>query len=250
MFLKPFVDPQEDVWRGLIQPTSWSEWFASYRAFITHYARMAQEEGVEQLSLGVEYVSSEPREAEWRTTIAAVRAVYAGPLTYAANWEDATDEQGRWLGGGYQNIAWWDALDAIGIDAYFPLSDRSRPSLNDLLAGWKRALDEIEQWRTARGLTAKPVVFTEVGYLSARGAASSPGDYTKRGKLDLELQRRAYEATFRATATRPWLLGLHWWWWDNPSTSDWQGGPKDRYYTPKGKPAERELTRWYRDGGR
>jgi hypothetical protein len=68
--------------------------------------------------------------------------------------------------------------------------------------------------------------------------------------VNLELQRRAYEAFFRATADRGWLAGVYWWWWDNPSIAGYPGGVKDTGYTPKGKPAEAELTKWFTGGNR
>lgn len=65
--VKPCIDPLDDTWRALIQPTGWPAWFTSYRAFILHYAELAQQEGVEQFSVGVEYTSAERYEAEWRS---------------------------------------------------------------------------------------------------------------------------------------------------------------------------------------
>jgi hypothetical protein len=53
------------------------------------------------------------REKEWRRVIAAVRGVTSARLTYAANFD------------AYQRVAFWDALDAIGIQAYFPLTDKA-----------------------------------------------------------------------------------------------------------------------------
>jgi len=262
VLLKPYVDPLDETWRALIQPTSWSTWFTSYRAFLLHYAQIAQEENVEELSIGTEMASSESQVAEWRNTIAAVRAIYKGKLTYAATHTDVFGLNGKLLGGGYQNIAWWDALDYIGIDAYFGLVPDSGKltttvekkkkggtttsvPVDVLIAGWKVALDQVEQWRAARGLTTKPVIFTEIGIQSSRGAAVDPGDFSRTGPVDLELQRAYYESAFRASGDRPWLAGFFWWWWDNPTTGDYLGGPRDNTYTPKGKPAEAELTKWY-----
>ena len=48
------------------------------------------------------------READWRQLIKDVRAVYSGKLIYSANWYEE-----------YEGIKFWDALDAIGVQAYF-----------------------------------------------------------------------------------------------------------------------------------
>ena len=61
------------------------------------------------------------RDSDWRRLIAAERALTLKPLSYCANWPD------------YQRVSFWDALDVIGISAYFPLVEGStapeRPSL-------------------------------------------------------------------------------------------------------------------------
>ena len=59
------------------------------------------------------------REENWRSIIEAVRAIFTKPdsLTYAANWGEEE-----------RAIRWWDALDYIGIDAYYPLTKESHPS--------------------------------------------------------------------------------------------------------------------------
>ena len=36
-----------------------------------------------------------------------------------------------------QNVKWWEALDYIGVDAYYPLPTASEnPSVDDLEAAW------------------------------------------------------------------------------------------------------------------
>lgn len=97
-------------------------------------------------------------DARWRALIAKVRTVYHGPLTYAANFDQ------------YHRVGFWDALDLIGINAYFSLrpGTRERPlpgELEDaLVAGWDGVLDGIESFRAANGLEDRGVVFTEIGY--------------------------------------------------------------------------------------
>jgi hypothetical protein len=61
VMLKPHLDLEDEVttgwWRGHIgtyftTEAQWSAWFASYRAFITHYARLAQQAGADQFVVG------------------------------------------------------------------------------------------------------------------------------------------------------------------------------------------------------
>ena len=67
-------------------------------------------------------------DAQWRNVIADVRAQTRAPLTDAANWTD------------YQRVPFWDALDAVGIDAYFPPVDDQvdKPTRQDLERGWTK----------------------------------------------------------------------------------------------------------------
>jgi len=46
---------------------------------------------------------------EWKKLIQNIRKIYSGQLTYAANFDN------------YQNIAFWEDLDVMGINAYFKL---------------------------------------------------------------------------------------------------------------------------------
>lgn len=81
VFLKPQVDILVGGWRGEItfsSESNWEAWFHSYRAFISHYARLAQEEGVELFSVGVELDAARHREADWRNVVQSVRELFRG----------------------------------------------------------------------------------------------------------------------------------------------------------------------------
>ena len=80
---------------------------------------------------------------------------------------------------------------------------------------------------------------TEVGYASRDGAAGAPWDYTGRGKLDLEEQRRCYAALRDAWSGVEELGAIFIWNWHG------KGGRRDRDYTPRGKPAEKVLRKWW-----
>ena len=82
--LKPMINSDDGVWRALIdfpdenmleEDTYWSRWFASYQAFLTHYARVAQYTGCEMFCLGCEMLGTERKETYWRQTIAMVREI-------------------------------------------------------------------------------------------------------------------------------------------------------------------------------
>jgi hypothetical protein len=233
VLLKPHVDLEGDpgYWRGRIgdgfaSEAEWQAWFAAYRGFIEHYARLAQAHGVAMFSVGTELLGTSHRADDWREVVAAVRALFHRPLTYAAN-----------HGGEETGITWWDAVDYIGVDAYYSLSEAPDPSLEELRAAWvdRGHVDTLAGLARTFG---RPVLLTELGYRSAAGAAHEPWIYDTAPPADPALQARAYRAALEVLWGRPWLAGIYWWYWD---TDPGAGGEADTGYTPFNKPAEEVL---------
>ena len=88
------------------------QWFRSYRAFLEYYAKLATKSHADIFCVGVEFVQMSRYEGEWRKLIQRARELYTGPLVYAAT-------QGR----EFEGVRFWDALDYIGLNNYYPLSD-------------------------------------------------------------------------------------------------------------------------------
>ena len=236
VMLKPHVDlwAEPNRWRGQIglgfSEGDWPVWFASYREFILHYARMAFETSCELFSVGCELNGTVDQVGEWRATIEQVRQVYRGPLIYADDQvENAPDA-----------VTWWDALDYIGQDAYPTLSQMPRPTISDLCEGWVAYREKL--WGLSQKW-GKPVVITEIGYRSVKGGAQNPWDWQRTGPVDLTVQRKAYEAALRMVAGVNFIAGMYWWQW-SPDPND--GGPNDTGYSPHGKPAEASLRTRYK----
>ncbi len=95
---------------------------------------------------------------QWVELIQNVRKIYKGKLTYAANYDN------------YQEVDFWDQLDFIGINAYFPLRSPTEdlPPKTELLAkfekNWKNIFTKINQFKKNKNLKNKPLLFTELGY--------------------------------------------------------------------------------------
>ncbi len=233
VMLKPHVDLTSDPthWRGQIgqgfTETEWNAWFASYQSVINHYAQLAETYGADQFCVGTELSASQGRATDWRAVIAGVRGYYSGPLTYAAN------------GGSETDITWWDAVDYIGVDAYYRLTDKSDPTVAELKTAWQPYVSTLESLAFAWN---RPVLFTEIGYRSQDGANQHPWDWRIAGAIDLEEQADAYQAAFESVFNQPWFVGMYWWAWD---TDPFQGGPCEDGYTPHDKPAEDVLRSWY-----
>jgi glycosyl hydrolase family 113 len=227
----------EGSWSGDIGMKSaedWRKWFSSYRDFILHYARLAQANGIEALCVGTELQgATSGHDAEWRALIAEVRKAFTGRITYAANWDHE-----------FEALTFWDALDFAGVQAYFPLSGQSESSVPDLLSGWRPHLAMLQQVSARIG---RPVVFTEIGYRSADGAAVQPWLWRTEDRANPEEQARCYEAMFRAAWNQPWFRGLYVWKWF--PHRDGRESAGDNSFTPQGKPAEAILGRWYSADG-
>ncbi len=227
VLLKPHVDCKDGTWRGAIKPANAEAWFVSYTEFITHYAQLSNQHRVELLCVGTEFrsLSGPGYLGYWENVIQAIRMVYPGPLTYAANWDE------------YNHVCFWDHVDFVGIDAYFPLSHARTPSVDELTKAWSFWLMGLENWQVQVG---KPVIFTEIGYRSVDFTAREPWDWQRRGTYNALAQSHAYEAAFAALEGRPWLWGVFWWnWLPHP----YAGGYGNTDYTPQNKPAQEVLKR-------
>lgn len=225
VMLKPMVDTVGLSWRGLIPPSA--AWFASYGRFISSFAGLAEDMGVELYCVGCEFDFNDIAESDWRGIVSSVRSRYSGPLTYAAGPASVAV------------IQWWDALDYVGIDAYYPLSNGTDPTMDELVGSWNAAADVIEEWQSGIG---KPVIFTEVGYRSADGANRLPWNWQGELQVDLGEQADCYRAALSVLWNRSWFCGSYWWNWE---TDPEAGGDDDDGYTPQNKPAGDILADWY-----
>lgn len=152
-------------------------------------------------------------ETRWREMIAAVRKVFSGRLTMAANFDN------------YHEVAFWDALDIMGINAYFPLRKTLETSLDEasLVDAWRQIFDDVAAFQGEQQ-TDLDVVFTELGYTRWQGVTVAP--WSSAGFIpmwdpdgDADKDRaffwyaQPYEPDERALAVR----ALHTVWRENPS---------------------------------
>lgn len=233
--LMPIVllkNPRGSEWRGVIEPPEWDDWWEQYYEFVLYFADIAREGQADALMIGSELVSTEKSTGKWTKLIEAVRPrFYGGKLGYSANWDH------------YRPVEFWDQLDFIGMTSYFTLADKKDPAIDDIAAKWEPIRKDILAWQRQTG---KPILLTEVGWCSQEGAAMAPWNYYQNQKATpegLEEQRRLYEAFLKVWSNTPELLGVIWWEW-----SASEGGPNDFGYTPRNKPAEQVLRRWFAAG--
>ena len=226
VMLKPHLDLEDNDshWRGEISlgddQAAWTAWFANYAAFICRYALLAQQTNTSSFVVGTELLGTTGQSDNWREVIKQVRSIFSGELTYAAH------HDGEW-----NSIDWWDALDCIGVDAYFPLSAVDHPNVTQLKDAWLPIISKLEKhsetWK-------KAIIFTEIGYQSRLGASRTPWGVNSK-RLDLQEQANCYQSLFEAFSDLKWWRGVFWWNW---TTYFNQGGVHDVEYTANKKPAE------------
>ncbi len=214
------------------EEADWELFFREYGAWISHYAAMAEEEGVEALCIGTELVHTTlTHPAEWRTLIAQLRTVYRGQLTYAANW-----------GNEFEHLTFWEDLDAMGLNSYYPLAMETNPSDATLAAGAKQWMQRADSISVAYD---RPLWLTEVGYRSVQNAWTNPhAEAGDRGQSYVD-QARCYRALLSAANDSERLEGMFLWKW--PSYLGHQEGRngKDTGYVPGGKPAGELLRQFF-----
>lgn len=218
VILKPMVNVSDGTWRAHInffdhsapvEPT-WQDWFASYNAYILHYATIAEQTNVDMLAIGCELVNSDRRDGEWRDLIKQVRKQYQGLLTYNCDkfQEDA--------------LTWWDAVDVISSSGYYSVKI------------WEEELDRIEQ---VVKQFDKPFFFCEVGCASRTGSEFLPNDWQFAGETNLEAQATFYKTMFAACEQRDWVEGYGIWDW-KAHLYPIEKAVTDNDYAIYGKPAE------------
>jgi hypothetical protein len=203
VLLVPHLWVDTGGWRGEIDPGSperWKRYRQSYRDFVMAWARDAARAGADALSIGVECKSWSDRFGEyWRDLIADIRTVFPGLLTYSANWDEAPD------------VLFWEQLDFIGINAFYPLADEVGAPWEAYL---KRARSIREQLHGLSREHAMPLLFVELGYTTRPGAAVEPWkwpDHMEDVQVDEAEQARALAAMIHTFAPEPWFAGLFIW---------------------------------------
>ncbi len=225
VFLKPHIWFFHGAYTGdfeLSSEADWQQWEKNYMSYILEFAILAESLDIEMYSIGVELKNFIQHRPEfWDMLADTVNTVYHGKIIYSANWDN------------YHNIPFWDKMDYMGINSYFPLSDEKTPTLDNLLAGWEEHYLEIKEFR---GTFDIPVIFTEYGYKSIDYLAKEPWNPDNGGGINLEAQKTAYEAIYQKFWDEEWFVGgFLWKWYDYHESA---GGTENKNYTPQNKPAE------------
>lgn len=229
--IKIMLKPQIWIWRGEftgnLKMNSEEDWMLledSYRVFILGFAKLANDSNVSLFCIGTELEQFIVHRPEfWFQLISEVKNIYKGKLTYAANWDE------------YKRVPFWNELDYIGVDGYFPLSESKTPTIEEAKIGWKHWKNEMQILSNS---VNKKILFTEFGYRSVDFSGKEPwnSDHTI-ASVNLEAQTNLFNALFEELWNEEWFAGGYLWKWfiDHEKV----GGFENHMFTPQNKPVER-----------
>jgi hypothetical protein len=206
------------------------EWENNYETYLIYLARLCDSLDVEMLSIGTElktYTSNHPE--FFGNLITEIRKVFKGKLTYAANWDE------------YENIKFWNQLDYIGVDAYFPLSESKTPEIIELEKKWKEIGLKMKNVNLKFN---KKIVFTEYGYKSIDFAANKQWEFENTPKtedINFISQTNAYTALYNSIWKEDFVAGGFIWKWYN----DYDMRKDNSDYTPQRKPVMKVIKNQY-----
>ncbi|MBA3544675.1 MAG: hypothetical protein H0T83_09595 [Chthoniobacterales bacterium] len=190
------------LWRGEINfqtKEEWDRFFGDYQTWIVQMAKVAEAHGAETFCIGLEFTFAQKFDARWRQIIAAVREVYHGKLTYGGNWDS------------FEEVTFWDALDYIGVLAYFPLTKTPNPSSAEIADAWQRKCAELVAY--SKKHQDKKFLFVEIGYNESARAAAEPWAFKTGGENSEAIQQRCIEVALDLPKHCPTIAGMYWWKW-------------------------------------
>ncbi len=243
VFLIPHLWIDRGGWRGEIGEQNhdgaphaftnaqWRRWFEGYTRFVLRWAEVAQATHADMFSVGVELKSSSSTRGEWFDVIAAIRRAYHGPLTYSSNWDEAP------------RVIFWDRLDIVGIQAFYPLATQPGDGLDALRTAAIARADDLAQWAERN---QRAVMFTEYGYTARPDPTLRPWEWPddlSGTSVDAHAQAIAYRALLEAFVPRPWFVGAFAWrYYANPMDSSQEPAFG---FSPRGREAETVLRDLY-----
>jgi hypothetical protein len=222
--LKPLIEIDQEpfTWRGSLEVdgSSVGSFFESYSSWMSQMAELAVQCDASRLYIGSELagLTQDPLTTKfWRKLIAELRSYFPNgrkPLSYAANYDE------------YTQVQFWDDLDEIGVDAYFPLSKKKRPLQSDLTLEaltekWHAPINRLhqfaEQW-------SRNVVLSEFGVPPYAAALHQPWEWrlnkSERPNRDEGVQMRTIEALLISIRDEAqWLTAVDLWHWKVPDSA-------------------------------
>jgi hypothetical protein len=203
VMLKPHIWIGNGVFTGKISMRSeadWAEFEDRYTSYILEFAKLAEQHQVSLFCIGTELNAFTIERTDfWCGLIEEVKAIYSGQLTYAENWDK------------YDTVGFWDSLDFIGIDAYFPISESQTPNLDEVISSWSSLKWDLESYSR---FYETPILFTEYGYRSIDYSGKEPWDSSRNeGTANEKAQLILLKGLHQSLWKEDWFAGGFLWKW-------------------------------------
>lgn len=238
--LKPMINCEDNMWRAHIsfpdenmdeKNIYWNKWFDSYKHYILHYAELAQELKCEMLCIGCEMLGTEHRKYEWLYLIGEIRKVYSGKLIYNTNHDNEDDAE------------WLDALDYIGISAYYPVGVNGA-NREEMLKEWNKVKDKLN---SISKRLHKKYIFMEIGCRSATSCSAKPWDFSDvNAEWNEDEQALFYETCCQTFLPDTHFAGMFWWDWSTFIYNSREEAIKDNGFNIHLKKAEEVIKKIYK----
>lgn len=187
-------------WRGEIDfesPEAYERFFKTYEEWVLRLALLC--ESADAFVIGTELDLTLEHESPWKSLIAKLRERTEAPLTYAANWPN------------YGDVPFWEDLDVIGIQAYFPIAAESTADVETLRLGWAKRMKELREFGERLN---RRIVFTELGYNCSTRAPLEPWAYrTESGEQAEQVQEACLRVALESIRSEPSVVGSFLWKW-------------------------------------
>ncbi len=222
---------QKSDWRGNIDFKNEADWKLleqRYLDFILSWVQLAEEEAVDAFFIGTELKSFVKKRPQfWNEVITKSNEVYAGPLSYSSNWDN------------YNNINFWHRLHFIGINSYFPVSNKSVPTISQTKSNWGPIKEALSNFASEH---KKNILLTEYGYRNIEQAGKAPWLHVSQTNSSINdtSQYNLLSAFFETIWKEDYILGGLLWNWTQKTPP---GGNTD--FSIQNKPSEELVRDWY-----
>jgi hypothetical protein len=231
LFPQPrFATNANEFWRTAPRdPNWWNTWFDHYRAFVVHYADLANQTGAQALVIGGDWItpalpagtladgtpSGVPGDAEtrWISIIAELRQHFRGNIIFALPYDNGVI---------VAPVGILQSADAVYLLWFAKLSEQPNPNKTDMLAEAGRLLDSNISPTQVQvnkpfiiGLSYPSSNYSATGCVpDGNGgchywtALNRPNPDLNTVNLDLQQQVDIYDALFNAINARSWVSGV------------------------------------------
>jgi|TARA_B110000483_G_scaffold216696_1_gene268480 hypothetical protein len=232
VMVKPMLWMRNGSYTGELQLLTFAKWTVfeeEYNNFATHFAEIADSLNVEIFCIGTELKSfCQFKPNYFNGLVDTLNKNTALKLTYAANWDN------------YQNIPFWNKLDFIGVDAYFPLLPNAILEKEAVKRSWVKTKFELKDFAEKN---KKQILFTEYGYTSTMQCVKQPWNDKLSKTVNDSNQEIAIGALIETFYPQPWFVGGFLWKWYDGKTNLPKGIATD--YTPQGKSAKKAIKNYF-----